>query len=165
SVVQRRGHRVLPVHRRRRGAPPAGPEDHRRVRGARRAAQAPEPRYPQTMSEAQHPLSEAPASGVSALRALSPRAHGAVERLGQLCDWLSAHPPQSGDIVTRPHPLLGLVRRGPFLVLLAPASVWDKGRDLFAPYLDKFAAVEARLALLGRPSDPDLSQALNLGLC
>jgi HD-GYP domain-containing protein (c-di-GMP phosphodiesterase class II) len=101
----------------------------------------------------------------SEIRALSPRALSAVDRLSQLCAWLAAHPAQSGDIVTRPHPLLGLVRRGPFVVLLAPASLWDKGRDLLAPYLDKFAAVEARLALLGRPRDPDLSQALNLGLC
>jgi len=36
---------------------------------------------------------------------------------------------------------------------------------LLSPYLDGFAAIEARLVLLGRPQDPDLSQVLNLGLC
>jgi HD-GYP domain-containing protein (c-di-GMP phosphodiesterase class II) len=102
---------------------------------------------------------------MSEIRALSPRARAIVDRLGALAEWLSRHPAQSSDTVTRPHPLLLLVRRAGFLVLIAPASVWDKGRDLLSPYLDKFAAIEARLVLLGRPQDPDLSQALNLGLC
>jgi len=102
---------------------------------------------------------------MSAIRALSPRARESVERLGALGEWLSQHPDQSGDTLVRPHPLLLMVRRGEFLVLIAPASVWDQGRALLKPYLDKFAAVEARLVLLGRPKDPDLSQALNLGLC
>ncbi|MES1173790.1 MAG: HD domain-containing phosphohydrolase [Myxococcales bacterium] len=98
-------------------------------------------------------------------RALSPNAQTVVARLGALADWLSLHPGQSGDTLTRPHPLLLMVRRADFSVLVAPASVWDKGRDLLGPHLEKFAAVEARLVLLGRPQDPDLSQALNLGLC
>ncbi|HET7542961.1 MAG TPA: HD domain-containing phosphohydrolase [Polyangiaceae bacterium] len=102
---------------------------------------------------------------MSEIRALSPRARASVERLGALGEWLSQHPDQSGDTVTRPHPLLLCVRRAGFLLLIAPASVWDHGRTLLNPYLDKFAAIEARLILLGRPSDPDLSQALNLGLC
>ncbi|MEI9937156.1 MAG: GAF domain-containing protein [Pseudomonadota bacterium] len=99
------------------------------------------------------------------IRALSPRARASVAQLGTLAEWLTQHPSQSGDTLTRPHPLLLLVRRAGFLVLIAPASVWDNGRDLLSPYLDKFAAIEARLVLLGRPTDPDLSQALNLGLC
>jgi HD-GYP domain-containing protein (c-di-GMP phosphodiesterase class II) len=102
---------------------------------------------------------------MSEIRALSPRARATVDRLGVLAEWLSQHPAQSSDTLIRPHPLLLLVRRGGFLVLIAPAVVWDKGRDLLSPYLDKFATIEARLVLLGRPRDPDLSQALNLGLC
>ncbi|HYP77978.1 MAG TPA: HD domain-containing phosphohydrolase [Polyangiaceae bacterium] len=102
---------------------------------------------------------------MSGVRALSPRARTTVDRLGALAGWLSRHPDQSGDTLTRPHPLLLLIRRAGFLVLIAPARVWDEGRELLRPYLDKFAAIEARLVLLGRPSDPDLSQALNLGLC
>jgi len=101
---------------------------------------------------------------MSEVRALSPRARAAVDQLGSLADWLARHPNQSGDTLTRPHPLLLLARRAGFLVVIAPAVVWDKGRDLLAPYLEQFASVEARLVLLGRPQDPDLSQALNLGL-
>jgi HD-GYP domain-containing protein (c-di-GMP phosphodiesterase class II) len=101
----------------------------------------------------------------SSIRALSPRARATLDELGALAEWLSQHPAQSSDTLTRPHPLLLLVRRAGFLVVIAPASVWDKGRDLLRPYLEKFAAVEARLVLLGRPSDADLNQALNLGLC
>ncbi|HWZ88940.1 MAG TPA: HD domain-containing phosphohydrolase [Polyangiaceae bacterium] len=99
------------------------------------------------------------------IRQLSPRAKDAVAGLSALGTWLAQNPGQSGDTLTRPHPLLLLVRRSGFLVLIAPAAVWDKGRDLLNPYLEKFAAIEARLVLLGRPLDPDLSQALNLGLC
>jgi len=102
---------------------------------------------------------------MSFIRALSPRARASVDRLGALAEWLARHPSHNSETLSRPHPLLLLVRRGAFLVLIAPASVWDKGRDLLRPYLDKFAATEARLVLLGRASDADLSQALNLGLC
>ncbi len=109
--------------------------------------------------------SPVPSSISPEIRALSPHAQSAVLGLSTLAEWLAQHPGQSGDTLTRPHPLLLLVRRAGFIVLIAPASVWDKGRDLLSPYLEKFAAIEARLVLLGRPSDPDLSQALNLGLC
>jgi len=102
---------------------------------------------------------------MSEIRALSPRARGAVDRLGTLGEWLTLHPGQNGDTVTRPHPLLLMVRRAGYRVLIAPASVWDKSRDLLSPYLEQFASSEARLVLLGRPTDADLSQALNLGLC
>src|SRR4051812_20277623 len=98
---------------------------------------------------------------MSEIRALSPRARASVDRLGLLAEWLAQHPSQSSDTLTRPHPLLLLVRRAGFLVLIAPASVWDKGRELLSPYSEQFAAVEARLILLGRPTDPDLGQALN----
>ncbi|HTA93262.1 MAG TPA: hypothetical protein VK745_26975, partial [Polyangiaceae bacterium] len=101
----------------------------------------------------------------SEIRGLSPRAKDTVAGLSALGAWLAQNPGQSGDTLTRPHPLLLLVRRAGFLVIIAPASVWDKGRDLLSPYSEKFAAIEARLVLLGRPSDPDLNQALNLGLC
>jgi len=102
---------------------------------------------------------------MSRIRALSPRARATVDGLGSLAEWLALHPSQASDTLTRPHPLLLSLRRADFLVLIAPASVWDDGRDLLRPYLDKFATSEARLVLLGRPRDPDLSQALSLGLC
>jgi HD-GYP domain-containing protein (c-di-GMP phosphodiesterase class II) len=68
------------------------------------------------------------------------------------------------DTVVRPHPAIVLVRRQTFEVLIAPAGLWDKARDLLSPWTEKLAAFEARLVLLGRPRDPDLKRALNLGL-
>lgn len=106
-----------------------------------------------------------PSARSSAIRKLSPRAHDSAERLRALGERLARSPRASGDVVTRPHPLLLMVRRGALLVLIAPAAVWDKGRDLLKPYADKFAACEARLILLGKSTDPDLNQALNFGLC
>ena len=114
------------------------------------------------MSEAQRSV---PPAIPAEFRALSPKAQDTVSRLGALGDWLALHPVEAGDTLSRPHPLILAVRRGEFSVLVAPASVWDKGRDLLRPYLEQFAAVKARLVLLGRPLDPDLSQALQLGVC
>jgi HD-GYP domain-containing protein (c-di-GMP phosphodiesterase class II) len=98
------------------------------------------------------------------LRELSPGAKRAVAALASLIEQLSGDARLGGVTVLRPHPLLLMARRGAFSVLIAPALVWDKGRDLLAPYSDAVAAYEARLLLLGRPKDPDLSQAQNLGL-
>lgn len=105
-----------------------------------------------------------PESTGGELRALSHRAASAVAALTALGDALSRHPLAQGAVITRPHPLLAMVRRGPSSVLLCPASVWDSGRELIGPYADRIAAAETRLILLGRPADPDLAQALNLGL-
>jgi len=99
------------------------------------------------------------------LRRLSPRAASAVERLSRLAGELSRAPGKVGDSIGRPHPLLLSVRRGGFQVLVAPASIWDKGRELLAPYAEGLAEAQARLILLGSPRDPDLARALNAGLC
>jgi len=98
------------------------------------------------------------------LRALSPRAQGVVTTLSSLADALTRSHRPAGAVTSRPHPLLLLVRKGQFIVIVCPAVVWDRGRDLLAPYSDRFASYEGRLILLGRPTDPDLEQALNLGL-
>ena len=100
-----------------------------------------------------------------ALRELSPRAKAELHVLDRVLELLQTRPLQSGDVVLRPHPLLLFVRRQEFGVLIAPAAVWDGARDLFGPWLEKLAAMEARLVLLGRPRDPDLERALNLGVC
>ncbi|MBI3205987.1 MAG: GAF domain-containing protein [Myxococcales bacterium] len=105
-----------------------------------------------------------PESTPRELRALSPRAEASVRGLTTLADALGRHPLAQGAVITRPHPLLVMVRRGTASVLLCPASVWDSGRELITPYADRIAAYETRLILLGRPGDPDLAQALNLGL-
>jgi HD-GYP domain-containing protein (c-di-GMP phosphodiesterase class II) len=98
------------------------------------------------------------------LRALSSGASAAVLSLSRLGEALGADPSAAGDILSRPHPLLLMVRRGPHFALVAPAVVWDKGRQLLEPYADRLAAVEARWILLGRPEDPDLELALHRGL-
>jgi HD-GYP domain-containing protein (c-di-GMP phosphodiesterase class II) len=98
------------------------------------------------------------------LRKLSPRAEASLELISRLAATLAASPRHSSDAIARPHPLLVMVRRGGYSVLIAPAVVWDNARELFAPYTDALTALEARILLLGRPQDPDLDKALNLGL-
>jgi HD-GYP domain-containing protein (c-di-GMP phosphodiesterase class II) len=98
------------------------------------------------------------------LRKLSPRAQGAVDLMTRLAQGLVRSPRHSGDHVSRPHPLLLMVRRAAFTTVIAPASVWDGARDLLSPFTDALAALEARLLLIGKPRDPDLDKALNLGL-
>jgi HD-GYP domain-containing protein (c-di-GMP phosphodiesterase class II) len=105
------------------------------------------------------------AGDAGGLRELSPRAKADLAALDQVAHALETRPLAAGDVVLRPHPLLVLVRRHGFVVLVAPAKVWDHARELFTPWLEKLASVEARLVLLGRPRDPDLERALNLGVC
>jgi len=84
--------------------------------------------------------------------------------LASALDRLSVEPRLADHILTRPHPLLGLIRRGELFVVIAPASVWDRGREVLGPFADRFADRSAMLLLLGRPIEPDLAHALNLGL-
>jgi HD-GYP domain-containing protein (c-di-GMP phosphodiesterase class II) len=100
----------------------------------------------------------------SELRELSPRARLCIGRLGEFAQRLEAHPLFSNDSVTRPHPLLVMLRRRGMLCLLAPAVVWDAEPNLLAPYADLLAALEARLLLLGRPARADLKLLLERGV-
>ena len=72
--------------------------------------------------------------------------------------------PRLAAVVTRPHPLLVTVRKDALVVLIAPAAVWDHAREVIRPFHGSFAEGQAMLILLGRPSEPDLNQALNRGL-
>jgi HD-GYP domain-containing protein (c-di-GMP phosphodiesterase class II) len=101
--------------------------------------------------------------GLSA-KPLSPAAEATLAALGRVESDLGARPAESGDTILRPHPLVLVVRRQAFVVLVAPANVWDRQRELFAPWTEKLASGETRLVLLGSPTDPDLGKALNLGL-
>jgi HD-GYP domain-containing protein (c-di-GMP phosphodiesterase class II) len=67
-------------------------------------------------------------------------------------------------VVTRPHPLLVTVRKDALVVLIAPAAVWDHAREILRPFAPSFAEGQAMLIFLGRPSEPDLDQAMNRGL-
>jgi HD-GYP domain-containing protein (c-di-GMP phosphodiesterase class II) len=104
------------------------------------------------------------AGSTPAQRVLSPRARAELSVLDRIARELCSRPASSGDLLLRPHPLLLLVRRQSFLVLIAPAKLWDSARDLLTPWKEKLASFEARLILVGRPRDPDLDKALNLGL-
>jgi HD-GYP domain-containing protein (c-di-GMP phosphodiesterase class II) len=67
------------------------------------------------------------------------------------------------DNVTRPHPLLVMVARGEHALLIAPAAVWEKGRDLLKPFADRLADGTAALILLGTPKE-EVAQAVRSGL-
>jgi len=88
----------------------------------------------------------------------------ALDLLARVASELGADPRFAQDVVTRPHPLLVCIKRGDALTLVAPARVWDHGRDVLRPFAPRFAEGAALLVLLGRPEEPDLSQAMNLGL-
>jgi HD-GYP domain-containing protein (c-di-GMP phosphodiesterase class II) len=98
----------------------------------------------------------APASAVVRTSPLDP--------ITRCVDVLRVDPRQTQSLVTRPHPLLCMVRREARVVLITVAATWDHGRDALRPFATRFAEGQAMLVLLGRPQDPDLSQALNKGL-
>ena len=68
------------------------------------------------------------------------------------------------DVITQPHPLLIAASREELMVIVAPAEVWEKGRELLKPFTKRFADSTAMVILLGFPSDVDLQQAMNRGL-
>ncbi len=77
---------------------------------------------------------------------------------------LKTDPRLFGETVTRPHPLLTMLAREEYVVVVAPAAVWDHARELLKPFAPRFAEASALLVLLGRPDDPAIVQALSRGL-
>jgi HD-GYP domain-containing protein (c-di-GMP phosphodiesterase class II) len=90
--------------------------------------------------------------------------HALLESVGHVAEILAHDPRLSSEIVTRPHPLLVMLTRGESAVVLAPAKVWDGGRELLKPWTAKFAESQALLLLLGAPKDTNVTQAVNRGL-
>ena len=84
----------------------------------------------------------------AALSALPKAARDATEELGKLKERLARAPRWAAEVVLRLHPLLLGVRRGEHLLLIAPAFVWDRGRDILRPYAKELAGSQARLLLL-----------------
>jgi HD-GYP domain-containing protein (c-di-GMP phosphodiesterase class II) len=95
---------------------------------------------------------------------LRPAARAVVGGLDAVAAMLSSDARFSDYAVSRPHPLVLLVRKGDKTVLLAPGSVWDRGRDVLRPYVTRFVAGNAMLILLGRVQEPDLDRVINKGL-
>ena len=91
---------------------------------------------------------------------------GAVAELGvaELAGRLAADPRLADRVVTRPHPLLTVVRQERLFVVIAPAAVWERGREVLRPFGPLLAEGDALLVLVGRPAEPDLALALNRGL-
>jgi len=77
---------------------------------------------------------------------------------------LKTDPRLSGEMITRPHPLLTMLAREEYVVVIAPAAVWDRARELLLPFAPRFTEATALLVLLGRPEDPAIVQALSRGL-
>ena len=87
-----------------------------------------------------------------------------VSKMNRLADLLARDTRLAGETVSRPHPLLVAVTRDDLMVVLAPASVWARGRELLKPFAARFADSTAMLILMGYPTDVDLQQAMNRGL-
>ena len=87
-----------------------------------------------------------------------------VAKMNRLADQLMRDTRLVHETVSRPHPLLVAVTRDDLMVVLAPAAVWDRGRELLKPFAARFAESTAMLILMGYPTDVDLQQAMNRGL-
>jgi HD-GYP domain-containing protein (c-di-GMP phosphodiesterase class II) len=87
-----------------------------------------------------------------------------VAKMNRVADQLATDPRLVHETVSRPHPLLVAVTRDDLMVILAPAAVWDRGRELLKPFAARFAESTAMLILMGYPTDVDLQQAMNRGL-
>ena len=73
---------------------------------------------------------------------------------GELAARMAADPRLADRIVARPHPLLVTVRKDQLFAVIAPAAVWDRGREVLRPFSQRFAEGEAllrRAHALGAP--------------
>src|SRR5271156_6374099 len=84
--------------------------------------------------------------------------------VSRLAEAIAQDTRMANDCLTRPHPLLLLLSRDAASIVVAPAIVWDKGRELLKPFAMRFAESSALLVLVGRPRDPNVAQALSRGL-
>ncbi|MBX3229870.1 MAG: GAF domain-containing protein [Labilithrix sp.] len=86
-----------------------------------------------------------------------------VEKMSKLFAELQADN-RVDDVVTQPHPLLIAASRDDLMVILAPAAVWERGKDLLKPFAKRFAESTAMMILLGMPAGAELQQMMNRGL-
>ncbi len=103
-----------------------------------------------------------------------PSPGAAVEAMDRAFEQLRRDARLAGDSVSRPHALLVALWRvpvspngrtqDPLGVVFAPAAVWDRGRELLAPFADRLAEGTALLVLVGRPTTPGLGDAATQGL-
>ncbi len=93
-----------------------------------------------------------------------PPSAGMDARMSRLSEMLATSGRFGDTTVTRPHPLLLLLVHGETAVIVAHASVWDRGREVLKPFVPRFSNGTAMLVLLGKPKDEDIGQALHRGL-
>jgi HD-GYP domain-containing protein (c-di-GMP phosphodiesterase class II) len=67
-------------------------------------------------------------------------------------------------VVTRPHPLVALIARGPVVVALTVAEVWDGAPRILSPLHERLADARALVVLLGDPARLDLQMAQSRGV-
>jgi HD-GYP domain-containing protein (c-di-GMP phosphodiesterase class II) len=94
--------------------------------------------------------------------------------MDRIADLLRRDARLTADAITRPHELLVTAWRTQvapngraqerLCVVFAPAALWDRARELLAPFADRLADGEALLVLVGRPRDPSLTEAVSRGL-
>jgi HD-GYP domain-containing protein (c-di-GMP phosphodiesterase class II) len=101
-------------------------------------------------------------------------AHGSIPSMDRVEEQLRRDARFANDTVTRPHALVVALWRVPVSpngrlqervgVVFAPAAVWDRGRELLAPFAELLAEGTALLVLAGRPTTPGLGDAVHQGL-
>ena len=93
-------------------------------------------------------------------------AAGPFAPLERAAAMLLSDPRLADHAVVRPHPLLVTIRKNDLFVLLAPAEVWEGGRDALRPFAPRLASGGAMLVWLGAPSarGTHVDEALNRGL-
>lgn len=87
-----------------------------------------------------------------------------LESMRRTHDALSSSALLKDVTITRPHSLILALRRNDALLLVVPATVWKRGRDLLQPYWDRSASGQARLIILGSLRAEHLEEALQLGV-
>ena len=65
------------------------------------------------------------------------------------------------DIVTQPHPLLAMVTRDERSVVVVPAAIWVRARDMLRGFARKIAEGHAVLVMVGRPPSLDVNEAID----
>jgi HD-GYP domain-containing protein (c-di-GMP phosphodiesterase class II) len=88
-----------------------------------------------------------------------------VRPLGRVVATLQADGRLAAMRITRPHPLLVMVRVDQRLVLIAPAAAWDRARHVLRPFAGPLGQALCALVLIGQPARPGIEQALARGLC
>src|SRR5690606_13742856 len=101
-------------------------------------------------------MTDLSSTATSSVRAASDGAPPLVGRMNRLAEQLARDPRLEHETVTRPHPLIVGVARDELLVVVAPAAVWDGGKELLRPFAARFADATAMLILVGVPQNVDL---------